>query len=152
MINMEFKTKFKYFTLNELIHSDTADSKGIKNIPNFEEVGHLEELCSKILEPLRIAWKKPINISSGYRCPRLNQLVGGVSTSAHKLGYAVDIVPNSGDIETLKDFIVDWVKDNKIKFDQIIFESKGSSKWIHVGLYNNQHKQRNIIFNQNVKK
>ena len=33
----------------------------------------------------------PFPLSSAYRCPKRNKAVGGVSTSAHTRGYAVDI-------------------------------------------------------------
>lgn len=35
---------------------------------------------------------RPMSISSGCRCPAHNQEVGGVDSSAHVGGYAVDIV------------------------------------------------------------
>ncbi len=38
----------------------------------------------------------PFIITSGYRCPKHNQQVGGVRNSAHVLGLAVDVaVPNN---------------------------------------------------------
>ena len=45
----------------------------------------------KKLEKLREYLKKPVFITSGYRCPAYNQKVGGVKTSYHLLGMAADI-------------------------------------------------------------
>lgn len=140
--------KFKYFELNEFIRSDTAKQRGIDNTPSFEIVDHIEELIAKILEPLREAYGKPITISSGYRCPKLNQAVGGVATSAHKVGYAADIKVK--DIENLFNFVTEWVKANGIMFDQIFIETKGSSKWLHVGFKNQNGLQRRMISRLNI--
>ena len=43
------------------------------------------------LERLRLRIGRPINISSGYRCPDHNRVVGGVWTSQHVNGTAADI-------------------------------------------------------------
>jgi uncharacterized protein YcbK (DUF882 family) len=43
------------------------------------------------LQQLRDALGKPITITSGYRCPRHNALVGGEPHSKHVLGQAADI-------------------------------------------------------------
>ena len=46
-----------------------------------------------ILQPLRDALGCPIIINSGYRCPQVNKLVGGVANSQHMSGCAADIRP-----------------------------------------------------------
>ena len=51
------------------------------------------------------ATAKGINISSGYRCPELNKAVGGSSTSAHRYGYAFDLVPTNGQMRAFKRFM-----------------------------------------------
>lgn len=43
------------------------------------------------LERLRLRIGRPINISSGYRCPNHNRAVGGVWNSQHVAGTAADI-------------------------------------------------------------
>lgn len=141
-------TKFKYFELTEFLKSEEALNRKIDNSPTFEVVDHLEELISKLLEPMRKAYGKPLTISSGYRCPKLNQAVGGVATSAHKVGYAADIKVK--DIENLFNFVTEWVKANGIMFDQIFIETKGSSKWLHVGFKNQNGLQRRMISRLNI--
>lgn len=140
--------KFKYFELTEFLKSEEALNRKIDNSPTFEIVDHLEELISKLLEPMRKAYGKPLTISSGYRCPKLNQAVGGVTTSAHKVGYAADIKVK--DIENLFNFVTEWVKANGIMFDQIFIETKGSSKWLHVGFKNQNGLQRRMISRLNI--
>jgi len=133
---------FKYFTLKELCASDVATKKKIDNFPSFTIVEHLTELTKNILEPLRIAWGSSIKVTSGYRCDALNKAVGGVSTSAHRLGYAVDLQPGNGKIDEFGKFVRDWLVKNRIKFDQVLFETSGKVKWVHIGLYSSTGSQR----------
>lgn len=139
-------SKFKYFTLGELIKSDIAKKRGIDNVPDFEIVEHLEELVEKVLDPLRAAYGMPIKISSGYRCPALNKAVQGSSTSVHMIGYAADCQVG-GSFNKFRDFVVEWFRKTGTKFDQLLLESnsKTGAKWLHIGLYNNSHQQRGQI-------
>ena len=61
-------SSYKYFTLAELLRSDTAKKKNIDNTPSWDVVAHLGELVEKLLDPLRAAYGTPIRVSSGYRC------------------------------------------------------------------------------------
>lgn len=135
-----------YFTLPELLKSDTAARKGIDNTPSFEVVAHLLELTEDFLDPLRAAWGKAIRVSSGYRCDKLNKAVGGSATSVHKIGYAADL-QTSGSFTKFRDFVVAWVRQTGTKFDQLLLErdTKTGAQWIHVGLRNNAGQQRGII-------
>ena len=133
---------FKYFSLKELCASDVATKKRIDNFPSFTIVEHLTELTKTILEPLRIAWGSSIKVTSGYRCDALNKAIGGVATSAHRLGYAVDLQPGNGKIEEFGKFVRGWLVKNRIKFDQVLFETSGKTKWVHIGLYSSTGSQR----------
>ena len=81
----------KYFTLSELTHSDTAVSLGIDNTPTAAAVPLMVELIDRVLDPIREHWGLPIRVTSGYRCPELNEEVGGVEDSYHMDGCAADI-------------------------------------------------------------
>ena len=86
-----------HFSLSEFESSATATAKGIDNTLKHSDVDHsriidnLRSLCLEVLEPLRRHLDRPVVISSGYRCKKLNQLVGGVRTSQHMTGEAADI-------------------------------------------------------------
>lgn len=142
----------RYFTIDELCHSDTAIALGIDNTPNSEIKEHLIQLIEELLDPLREAWGSGIKVTSGYRCARLNRALKGSSpTSAHLIGYAADLVPSNGDISGFKRFAVKWLKENNIKFDQCLCETNGKGKqWLHLGLYNLSMQQRKQILNLNV--
>ena len=134
-----------YFTIQELCKSDTANKYKINNTPSSTVTAHLLELVN-FLNPLREAWGSAICVTSGYRCPQLNKLVGGASSSVHKIGYAADLVPKNGRMNEFKKFVKNYLKDKK--FDQCIIEKNArGSEWIHIGLKNNWGLQRKQIFN-----
>lgn len=84
----------KHFNLSEFFQSSTAAKNGIKNEPSSDEkatiVRNINLLVDNILDPVRDMVNTPIIITSGYRCPQVNRLVGGVDNSQHMLGCAAD--------------------------------------------------------------
>ena len=90
----------KHFTLEEFTRSSTAKARGIDNTVPEKLIPALRNLCETVLEPLREQAKEPVEISSGYRCPELNRVVGGKNTSQHMKGEACDIW--HADIQTLR--------------------------------------------------
>lgn len=133
----------KYFKLEELMTSSTARQKSIENLPGWEVVEHLLELAF-FLDDLREAWGSGIKITSGYRNEALNKAVGGVKNSAHQIGYAADIQPANGKIKEFAAFVEKWARNKN--YDQIIVERSKKATWIHIGLFNNDHKQRRMCF------
>lgn len=140
--------RFKYFTLQELVRSDTAAKKNIDNTPSFEVVEHLTQLTDRILEPMRAAYGKPITVSSGYRCEKLNKAVGGVNSSAHTRGDAADL--QAADMAGFKKFVREWLISQRIKFDQCIIENSGKVEWIHISIYSAAGSQRGQVFKMTV--
>lgn len=134
----------KYFSLPEMLRSDTATRKKIENLPSFEVVQNLNRLAN-FLDALREAWGSGIRVTSGYRCPALNRAVGGVDNSAHQYGNAVDIVPINGRMSEFEAFIKKWLVGKK--WDQVIWESsRTGGRWIHFSLYSNKGEQRCKMF------
>lgn len=129
----------KYFSLDELCHSDTAKAKGIDNTPSEEVKKNLEALIENVLDPLREAYGKPIYINSGYRCSELNKAVGGVSTSEHQSGRAADI--DTHDYEENKK-LFKLIQELNLPFRQLIDESNLS--WVHVS-YNPNDIKRQVL-------
>lgn len=119
----------KYFTLGELTKSATAKAKGIDNTPGEAVVSELESLVANILDPLRERWGGPIQVTSGYRCPRLNAAVGGAKSSQHMKGQAADItaLPRSRSNNIR---LFELIKSSGLPYDQLIDEKNYS--WIHV--------------------
>ena len=131
----------KYFTIQELTISNTAQRKCIDNTPDQKAAAALTALVANVLDPLREAWGKPIVVNSGYRCPKLNRAVGGVARSQHTKGEAADIRTLSNrrwENEQLFKFIVQL----KLPFDQLIDEHGYS--WIHVS-YSKGKNRRQVL-------
>lgn len=84
----------KYFTLKELMHSNVALHNDIVNLPPRHEEAkvylNLIALVNSLLDPIFDKYATPMIITSGYRCERLNKLVGGAENSQHMKGEAVD--------------------------------------------------------------
>ena len=120
-----------HFTIEELYASDTAKKKGIDNKPAVQQLINLVYLTAYVLEPLRVAMGEPIPISSGYRCPRLNEAVGGVRNSQHMTGQAADLSIGGDRAKGRKWF--EYIK-NHLPFDQLIWERnhRTGTEWVHV--------------------
>ena len=136
--------KPQFFSLEEFLDSSVARQKSIENMPSWTVIEHLNELAL-FLDDLREAWGSGIKVTSGFRCKKLNDAVGGVPTSVHQIGYGADIQPSNGKFDEFVRFIKEWAKNKS--YDQILIESKGKTRWVHIGLYNNKGEQRKQLFN-----
>jgi hypothetical protein len=119
----------EHFTLQEFERARKAQELGIDNHVPARAIPALEQLCQEVLEPLRLYAGEPVIISSGYRCPKLNRLVGGTLLSQHVKGEAADIrIPDR--LTGMRWFA--WLMENTT-FDQLIWEHRRPSTcWIHV--------------------
>lgn len=134
--------RIKYFSLAEFINSATAKRLSIDNTPTFEIVDNLNRLAD-YLDSIREKLGKPILVNSGYRCPVLNKMVGGVANSQHQKGLAADLV--CADMAKLESVLRETGG-----FDQLIKEHrKGfpNSFWFHVSVCARNGKPRNQIMN-----
>ena len=123
----------KYFTLEELSHSDYAAAHGIDNEPDEVQQTNLVNLMTEVLDKLRSEWGSPIRVTSGYRCPELNAALGGAKNSQHLVGEAADIQPVDGSVDDLYIALQNMWDDGDIEVDQAIRESAdGGREWIHV--------------------
>ena len=82
----------KYFSIEELVKSASAERLAIDNTPPRAAKQMLTILIEQLLDPIRRRYGAPIIVTSGYRCPALNTAVGGVANSHHIVGCAADIV------------------------------------------------------------
>lgn len=117
----------KYFTIEELCASETAQRKKIANNPTSDVRENLTMLVDKLLDPIREAWGKPIRVNSGFRGELLNKAVGGAKTSQHLFGEAADI--DTGHPAS-NQRLFELIAVSELPFDQLIDES--NYKWIHI--------------------
>ena len=134
----------KYFTLDELSRSSTAEKNNIKNKPTTDDIVALTALVDNILDPARQKIGAPITVTSGYRCPQLNRLVGGSPPSQHTRGEAADLTMASGK-ENLQLARVIYKLGT---FDQLIIENADPSvtqcQWVHVS-YSRSGNRRQVL-------
>lgn len=117
------------FTITELCQSNTAKALKIDNTPKQLYIyENLFNLIVECLQPIRDKLQKPIIISSGYRCEKLNKAVRGVANSHHQIGTCADIVVNGLTSKQLFDFII----KKKFKFTQLIEEYANGKTWVHI--------------------
>ena len=133
--------KWKYFKMKEMTKSSTANKLGIDNTPDELVIDNLNNLVINVLDPLREKWGKPIRVTSGYRCQKLNEAVGGVRNSQHLKGQAADIQPlDYSLIDKFISFVKEWCKHNE--FDQCIIERSKTGKWVHISWRNENRRKR----------
>lgn len=117
----------KYFKLSDFEYSETAIKKGINNkipiavIPNYEKF-------MLILDELREEIGCPIHINSGWRCDKLNKLVGGSTTSDHNfIGAAAGDLDTRNKATNIKLFniIAEKVRLHKLIVNEVILEKGG---------------------------
>ena len=117
-----------YFNIKEMTKSQTAKSYHIDNTPTEKVIENLKKVMY-ILDIVRVYIGKPILVNSGYRCKKLNEMVGGVQNSMHTKGLAADFrTREKEDINTMFEFL----KRNQTKFK--IIELINYKTFIHMGV------------------
>ena len=79
-------------------------------------------------------WAAPeaIVINSGYRSPEVNRLAGGVPSSNHVTGCAVDIrCAGKEQMIRYAAILLDIADETKRDFDELLLEQHGSVCWLH---------------------
>jgi len=113
------------FTLAEATLSQTAKRKGIDNTPSLVQLENMK-VAANGMELVRDILGKPIQVSSWFRSPKLNKVIGGSATSAHCDGFAIDFVcPQYG----TPTHICTKIIASDLQFDQLIQEG---GDWVHI--------------------
>lgn len=121
----------KNLSLVEVMKSATAIKHGIANEPSSQHLTNLKAVATNIFQPCRDYFGKPLAVTSGYRSPKLNDLIGGSKRSQHSKGEALDL-----DAQVYGGFtnaeLFHYIKDN-LDFDQLIWEFGNDEEpdWIH---------------------
>lgn len=135
----------KYFTFHELTSSATAARLGIDNTPTAEEAANIHALVENVLDPAREKYGCPIIVNSGYRCAKLNSIVGGVANSQHTKGEAADITTGKPSINA---YLARIIHDLGT-YDQIILENANSDgtlcDWVHVSFSKSGNRKQVLI-------
>ena len=126
----------KNFTLAEL----TVTSTGLPNKPTEAEIANLQALVTKVLQPLRELYGKPIKVNSGYRSAVVNRAIGGATNSQHSTGEAADLdaADNTSLFLLIRQFL---------PFDQLIWEGGTDTQpdWIHVSFRASGNNRKQVM-------
>ena len=127
----------EHFKLAELCKTSVKTADG--NIPSHVQIENMKRVCGW-LEMLRDEWNNrygdgddPIIINSGYRSAQVNKAVGGVATSNHLTGCAVDIrVLGMEQLLRYAVILLDICDESQEDFDELLLErnAKGTY-WLH---------------------
>lgn len=121
----------KNFVLKELKRTECR----IPNIPDQRAIINLTAGTHRILQPCRDQFGL-VRVSSAYRCPAVNEAIGGSKTSDHcaiGTSCAFDFEIASEEVSNLQ--LAEWIRDN-LEFKQLILEfydpTEGpNSGWVH---------------------
>ena len=142
-----------HFKLGELTRSKSHPE--VYNIPSRVHIENLKRVCVW-LEALRERYnqryvlagdEEPIIITSGYRSAELNRKVGGVATSNHLTGCAVDIrVAGKEQLIRYACILLDYADETKQDFDELLLEHGANGViWLHFAVRApNQQNRRKI--------
>ena len=139
-----------HFKLGELCKTKYVTADG--NIPSRAVIENLIRVCGWLEELRVVAGVRPqskvasdctlapdpgaapegIVINSGYRSPEVNRLAGGVPSSNHVTGCAVDIrCAGKEQMIRYAAILLDIADETKRDFDELLLEQHGSVCWLH---------------------
>jgi len=160
----------EHFTLAEMCKTSAKTPDG--NIPSHVHIENLKRLCGWLEElrrrvntspspsqggeclpdsdarrpssPLGRSGEVPIIINSGYRSEAVNKAVGGVPTSNHTTGCAVDIrVAGIEQLVRYATILLDISDLNNEDFDELLLErSPKGTFWLHFAVRPSGNRRR----------
>ena len=127
------------FCYSEFTASKIAEGFHIDNsIPSEYVKLNIRALVTLLLQPLRAACGHALKVNSGYRCKKLNGLVGGSDNSQHMKGQAADIASDAP-IRLAR-----LVIDEGLDFDQMILYPN----FIHLSYTLERSNRKQILYNK----
>ena len=135
-----------HFKLGEFTRSGSHPE--VYNIPSHEAIANLKRVCGW-LEVLRSRAGRPILINSGYRSPQLNKKIGGVPTSNHLTGCAVDIrVKDMEQLIRYAAILLDYADESHQDFDELLIEkNRYGAIWLHFAVRAKGNRRRILFIN-----
>ncbi len=143
----------EHFVLGEFTRSNSHPE--VYNIPTHEAIANLKRVC-EWLEVLRKRYnekygvcEEPIRINSGYRSPQLNKKIGGVPTSNHLKGCAVDIrVEDMEQLIRYAAILLDYADESHQQFDELLIErNRYGAIWLHFAVRPRDNRRKVALIN-----
>lgn len=136
----------EHFSFRELTRSESARRAGIENVPTAAEMDNIYYTAQQ-LEKIRAYVGRGIIVTSCFRSERVNKLVGGSSTSAHRFGLAADCDAIGLTSLAFAKELIKMRDAGKLVFDQLILEfpERGDGAWVHIGFRRNAPMRNQIL-------
>ena len=128
----------RYFTFEELTtttHKALLKENRKEALDNFQLIEDLAFFAEQVRAILNV----PMIITSGFRCDKLNEAVGGAKYSQHLFFRAIDFKPKGMSI----DEAFSRIKMSNLVYKQLIKEHSGDSEWVHVSM---GYERENLIY------
>jgi zinc D-Ala-D-Ala carboxypeptidase len=123
------------FPLEVIEFSETAVRRAIDNHvpPAFmANAMKLSRVLGMINDDVRVTFPgRTLQVTSAFRSPALNTVIGGVSGSDHLLGLAADVQVSGTTVVELAKFIESLLYNAEQPYHQLINEY---GSWVHIGL------------------
>lgn len=139
----------EFISIKEATFSKTAVLFGIDNNPSEHQFTIMRHLAINLFDPLRAGLgNRPINISSFYRSPELNEKIGGAKNSDHMiLGDTCaidldnDIYPRNYAASNAEIF---WYVYKNLPYNKLIWEfgDNRNPSWVHISFSLNDRKNQ----------
>lgn len=123
--------------------SETARKMRIDNTPPDSAIKNLKILCTQILEPARQRYGYPLMITSGFRCVKLNRIVGGQPDSYHLKGMAADI--RISDYQSALR-LAELLNEQQLCDLVLVESSRVGGQWLHVQFSRNPRHKINLNY------
>jgi len=136
--------------ISELLKSRDAETFGIDNSAPRAALDKLQDLIYYVLQPTREHFGQPLNVTSGYRSKKLNDLLKKLGyhpseTSQHCTGEAADFVVRNISLQEIVKFIA-----KNLQFDQLILEYDKKTSWVHVSYRHGKNRKEVLKYENNV--
>lgn len=116
-----------HFSLREATYSKVAEDRKIDNSPTPEILERMKYTAIKMEAVRQLLGSNSIRVTSWFRGPALNKLVGGTPTSQHSKGEAVDFKCLA--FGSPRDICLELRKHKDVlQYDQLILEPT----WVHI--------------------
>lgn len=118
-----------HFKFSELVTTDDKELKALNAEEGYKVKDKLVKLA-EFAESVRAVLGCPLIVTSGFRCLKLNNKIGGSAMSQHLFAEAIDIIPK--DMSAFEAFTKIIVSG--IAYKQIILEKRGQGHLIHISM------------------
>ena len=117
-----------------------------ENTPTAAEMDNIYYTAQQ-LEKIREYVGRGIVVTSCFRSERVNKLVGGSPTSAHRFGLAADCDAIGLTSLAFAKELIKMRDAGKLVFDQLILEfpERGDGAWVHIGFRRNAPMRNQIL-------